>query len=88
MSDTRVQLEVEDWVLEHWMSEQFVRSFYRYRVKLCSGGVFDFVVVSEESLPSRLHLDLRERDIGRQERCLHAPLDPLRHCVPAPGHRP
>jgi hypothetical protein len=48
MPDTRVQLEVEDWVREHWMREQFGQSFYRNRLKLSSGGFFDFDAVSED----------------------------------------
>ena len=48
MADTRVQLEVEDWVRENWMPGQFGQSFYRNRVKLSSGGVFDFDAVSDD----------------------------------------
>jgi len=48
MADTRVQLEVEDWVRENWMREQFGQPFYRNRVQLTSGGVFDFDAVSED----------------------------------------
>jgi hypothetical protein len=48
MADMRVQLEVEDWVRENWMREHFGRSFYRGRLKLSSGGVFDFDAVSED----------------------------------------
>ncbi len=48
MADTTVQLEVEDWVRENWMREQFGQAFYRERLKLCSGGVFDFDAVSED----------------------------------------
>jgi hypothetical protein len=48
MADTRVQLEVEDWVRENWMQGQFGQKFYRNRLKLSSGGVFDFDAVSED----------------------------------------
>ena len=48
MADTRVQLEVEDWVREHWMQEHFGQPFNRKRLKLCSGGVFDFDAVSQD----------------------------------------
>lgn len=48
MADTRVQLEVEDWVREHWMPEQFGKSFFRSRLPLNSGGVFDFDAVSQD----------------------------------------
>jgi len=48
MADTRVQLEVEDRVREYWMREQFSQSFYRNRLKLSSGGFFDFDAVGED----------------------------------------
>lgn len=46
MADTRVQLEVEDWVRKNWMPGQFGVRFSRERVSLRSGGVFDFDAVS------------------------------------------
>jgi hypothetical protein len=48
MADTRVQLEIEDWVRENWMLQKFGQSFYRNRLKLSTGGVFDFDAVSED----------------------------------------
>jgi hypothetical protein len=48
MADTRVQLEIEDWVREFWMAERFGRPFFRNRIKLSSGGYFDFDAVSED----------------------------------------
>jgi hypothetical protein len=41
MADTRVQLEVEDWVRREWMTTHFGERFSRERVPLSSGGVFD-----------------------------------------------
>jgi len=41
VADTRVQLEVEDWVRKTWMSEKLAAVFVRERVPLRSGGVFD-----------------------------------------------
>jgi len=49
MADTRVQLEVEDWVRREWMPRQFGQRFRRERVLLTSGGVFDFDAVSEDN---------------------------------------
>ena len=46
MADTRVQLEVEDWVRQQWMPQHFGMNFYRERLKIRSGGVFDFDAVS------------------------------------------
>ena len=48
MADTRVQLEVEDWVRQEWMPQKFGQRFHRERVRLSSGGVFDFDAVSED----------------------------------------
>lgn len=48
MADTRVQLEVEDWVRRNWMLEFFGMSFSRERLQLRSGGFFDFDAVSED----------------------------------------
>jgi hypothetical protein len=48
MADTRVQLEVEDWVRRNWMAAQFGTKFSRERLPLRSGGVFDFDAVSDD----------------------------------------
>src|SRR5437762_504589 len=48
MADTRIQLEVEDWVRRNWMADQFGTRFSRERVPLRSGGVFDFDAVSHD----------------------------------------
>lgn len=48
MADTRCQLECEDWVRREWMPTIFGQPFYRERVKLSSGGVFDFDAVSAD----------------------------------------
>ncbi|MFV2045429.1 MAG: hypothetical protein ACC700_19630, partial [Anaerolineales bacterium] len=48
MADTRVQAEVEDWVRMHWMPETFGMPFYRERIQLTSGGVFDFDAVNSD----------------------------------------
>src|ERR1022692_905424 len=48
MADTRVRLEVEDWVWRNWMAVEFGTKFSRERLPLRSGGVFDFDAVSED----------------------------------------
>jgi len=48
MADTRMQLEVEDYVRRNWMVQQFGTRFSRERLVLRSGGVFDFDAVSED----------------------------------------
>ncbi|MDO9602909.1 MAG: hypothetical protein Q7J02_11365 [Rhodocyclaceae bacterium] len=46
MADTRVQLGVEDWVRENWLQSRIGATFSRERLRLSSGGVFDFDAVS------------------------------------------
>lgn len=48
MADTRVQLEVEDWVRLNWMPTQYGVKFSRERLRLRSGGVFDFDAVTDD----------------------------------------
>jgi hypothetical protein len=48
VADTRIQLEVEDWVRRNWMASHFGMKFSRERLSLRSGGVFDFDAVSED----------------------------------------
>lgn len=47
MADTRCQLECEDWVRQDWMP-RFGQKFHRNRVRLTSGGFFDFDAVSAD----------------------------------------
>ena len=49
MADTRVQLEVEGWVRQQWMPQHLGMNFYRERLKIRSGGVFDFDAVSADA---------------------------------------
>jgi hypothetical protein len=48
MADTRIQLEVEDWVRRNWMVSHFGMNFSRERPPIRSGGVFDFDALSED----------------------------------------
>jgi hypothetical protein len=48
VADTRIQLEVEDWIRRNWMASQYGMRFTRERLPLRSGGVFDFDAVSED----------------------------------------
>jgi hypothetical protein len=48
MADTRCQVECEDWIRREWMPAVFKQPFYRERVQLTSGGVFDFDAVSAD----------------------------------------
>jgi hypothetical protein len=48
VADTRIQIEVEDWVRRSWMLSHFGMRFSRERMSLRSGGVFDFDAVSDD----------------------------------------
>lgn len=48
MADTRIQMEVEDWVRLHWMPQHYGQKFDRERLRLTPGGIFDFDAVSED----------------------------------------
>jgi len=48
MADTRVQVEAEDWVRREWLPQKLGFACFRERVKLRSGGVFDFDAVNAE----------------------------------------
>lgn len=48
MANTSIQTEVEDWVRRNWMPTQYGTKFARERLRLSSGGVFDFDAVSED----------------------------------------
>jgi hypothetical protein len=48
MADTRCQLECEDWVRLTFLSAKFGQPFHRERLRLSSGGVFDFDAVSTD----------------------------------------
>src|SRR5205823_14095124 len=48
VADTRMQLEVEDWVRRNWMRSHFGTAFSRERLPLRSGDVFDFDAVSQD----------------------------------------
>ena len=54
MADTRVQLEVEDWVRKHWIPAEYGKKFRRERLTLRSGGKFDFdaVCIDDEIVAS------------------------------------
>ena len=55
MADTRIQLEVEDWVRQNWMAAQLGQNFFRERLRLTSGGIFDFDAVSgDKSIASTI----------------------------------
>src|SRR3972149_10056146 len=48
MANTNVQRKVEDWVRKEWMKKSYGKNFYRDRIKLSSGGVFEFDAVSQD----------------------------------------
>ena len=48
MANTTCQLECEDWVRLQWLPSQLGQQFHRERLRLTSGGVFDFDAVSAD----------------------------------------
>jgi len=48
MADTRIQIEVEDWIRRNWLPAKFNQQFFRDRMPLSSGGVFDYDAVSAD----------------------------------------
>lgn len=49
MANTACQLECEDWVRLNWLPAQFGgQTFFRERLRLNSGGVFDFDAVNSD----------------------------------------
>src|SRR3989344_9497502 len=49
MADTRIQLEVEDWIRREWLPQKYGQSFRRERLRLDAGGFFDFDAVSADN---------------------------------------
>jgi len=50
MADTRCQIECEDWVRLTWLPAKYGQPFHRERLRLSSGGLFDFDAVSADKL--------------------------------------
>jgi hypothetical protein len=48
MADTRCQGECEAWVREKWMPKIFGQPFHKERLRLTSGGSFEFDAVSQD----------------------------------------
>jgi hypothetical protein len=48
VADTRVQIEVEDWIRNTHLPTVFGQRLHRERVRLSSGGEFDFDGVSDD----------------------------------------
>lgn len=48
MANTRVQVEVENWVRDKWMRRHFGTEFEGKRVRLTSGGFYDADAVSKD----------------------------------------
>jgi hypothetical protein len=48
MADTRIQVEVEDWIRRQWLPSELNQQFFRERVQLSSGGMFDYDAVSAD----------------------------------------
>lgn len=49
MADTNIQHKIESWVRDKWMPKTFGQKFYQEKVRLSSGGFFEFDAVSEDN---------------------------------------
>ncbi len=49
MADTRLQVAAEDWVRQTWLAHRVGQPFWRERLKVTPGGVFDFDGVSQDN---------------------------------------
>lgn len=49
MANTQTQIEVEDWVRKYWLPVEFGQQFRRERLRLSTGGLFDFDAVSTDN---------------------------------------
>jgi hypothetical protein len=50
MADTRIQLEVENWIRTQWLPQKYCQAFKPCRLRLNTGGFFDFDAVSVDGL--------------------------------------
>jgi len=66
LADSRIQLEVEDWVRRNWMPTQYGTKFSRERLRLRSGGLFDFDAVSEDHFIVATFDKWRENSAGQE----------------------
>lgn len=48
MADSRIQLEIENWVRTYWLPEKHGQKFTPSRLALSTGGKFDFDAVSAD----------------------------------------
>jgi len=48
MADTTIQREIEDWIRQYSLPSMFDRTFSKKKIRLSSGGVFEFDAVSDD----------------------------------------
>ena len=48
MASTTIQGEIEQWIREEWLPARFRRTFEKKKVRLASGGEFEFDAVSDD----------------------------------------
>lgn len=48
MANSKVQIDVEKWVRETWLADEFGRTFRAERLRLVTGGYFNFDAVSDD----------------------------------------
>jgi hypothetical protein len=50
MADSRIQLEIENWIRMQWLPPKYGQPFIPCRLRLNTGGFFDFDAVSSDGL--------------------------------------
>jgi hypothetical protein len=48
MADTTIQREIENWIRHYWLPSIFKGVFIKKKIRLSSGGVFEFDAVSDD----------------------------------------
>jgi hypothetical protein len=48
MADTSTQREIENWICKSWLSAKFHEEFEKKKIKLSSGGTFEFDAVNKD----------------------------------------
>jgi len=49
MADSRVQVEIEEWIRHEWLPKEYGQTFRSERLQLTSGGLFAFDAVSADN---------------------------------------
>src|ERR1700690_1039970 len=48
MADSRIQAQAENWIRETWLPKHFTQPFHKEKLRLSSGGLFEFDAISHD----------------------------------------